>query len=273
MTTVGILGAGMVGRTWLEGISWESVGMNPLVFEPANIDLDPFPRVTKAGELGNCDIVLVFVSGGVASEAIRSTFGFDGANGPKEILDFSSNGPEGKKALANWCQTRGSSYVDITILGAIASSGLNTPLAIAGTPSAKASELIAASGASTLECENVEAGSAARLKLVRSIVTKGLEALACEAQVIADDYSLGGDFERVFDDFEQGSFTSIMSSMVGTHMDHRDRRGKEVRELLAMLAANGRSSALLDAVAQNFERGPFRTPRRLTDEGPAPLLT
>lgn len=263
MAKVGILGAGMVGRTWLEGISWNDLGIRPVVFEPADVELGPFSRATHAHELGDCNIVLVFVSGGIADTAIRSTFGSGETDGPAEVLDFSSNGPEGKKRVADWCRARGSAYIDVTILGAIAAGGLSTPLAIAGTPSAKARELIVASGAPLLHCQNTEAGSAARLKLVRSIVTKGLEALACEAQTIVDEYSIGDDYQRVFDDFEAGSFTTIMNSMVRTHRDHRERRGKEVREVLSMIDNTGRSSALLEAVAHNFELGPFRTMQQI----------
>ncbi|WP_309132932.1 DUF1932 domain-containing protein [Brevibacterium sp.] len=258
MTTVGILGAGMVGSAWLRGIPWDTLDMTPTVFEPADIDVSPFSQASEASELGACDIVLVFVSGGTAETAIRSTFGPDGTAGPAEILDFSSNGPEGKRSIAEWCTAHGSSYVDVTILGAIAAGGLSTPLAIAGTPSGAAQQLISASGASLLRAENSEAGAAARLKLVRSIVTKGLEALACEAQTIAAEYNLGDDYRRIFGDFETGSFTTIMDSMVRTHPDHRERRGREVREVIAMVNASGRSSALLDAVAQNYEQGAFR---------------
>src|SRR5699024_589409 len=166
MTTVGILGAGMVGSTWLYGVPWNALEMTPLVFEPAGIDVVPFDRVAEASELGVCDIVLVFVSGGIAEAAIRSTFSPDETTGPDEFLDFSSNGPEGKKRIADWCIARGSTYVDVTILGAVAANGLSTPVAVAGAPSKAAERLLAASGASQLRVENSEAGAAARLKLV-----------------------------------------------------------------------------------------------------------
>ncbi|WFP16200.1 hypothetical protein [Citricoccus muralis] len=258
MATVGILGAGMVGSTWLRGIPWNEIGMRPLVYEPAEVDLQPFDRVADPSELRDCDLVLVFVSGGIADKVIRTAFGKYGEVGPREILDFTSNGPDGKKATAEWCNDHGSSYVDVTILGAIAAGGLKTPLAIAGTPSEAAGALINASGASQLKMEGAEAGAAARIKLVRSIVTKGLEVLACEAQIIADEFNMGPDYTRVFEDFDTGRFTTIMNSMVQTHPDHRERRGKEVRELLSMIGADGRQSALLDAVAKNYELGAFR---------------
>lgn len=257
MKNVGILGAGMVGSTWLRGIPWTELGMRPIVFEPAEITLSPYERAARASELAICDIVLVFVSGGIANEAIRSTFNADG-KGPKEFLDFSSNGPDGKAFIAEWCNTHGSSYIDVTILGAIAAGGLSTPLAVAGSPSEAAKALIGASGASQLKMESAGPGAAAQLKLVRSIVTKGLEALACEAQAIADEFALGEDYLRVFNDFDSGPFTEIMNSMVKTHPNQRKRRGKEVREVISMINGVGRSSALLDSVAKNYEIGPFR---------------
>ena len=252
----------MVGSTWLRGIPWDALGMTPKVFEPADIDTFPFEQVTDPQELGSCEIILVFVSGGIAEIAIQSVFGPAGTSGPREILDFSSNGPEHKKRTSDWCAEQGCAYVDATILGAVAAGGLKTPLAIAGSPSEPASALLSASDAPLLNVENAEAGAAARLKLVRSIVTKGLEALACEAQSIADEFALADDYRRVFADFETGSFTTIMNSMVDTHPDHRERRGKEMREVITMVEGRGKSSALLNAVALNFEQGPFRTTQR-----------
>lgn len=248
----------MVGRKWLEGIHWEALDMRPQVFEPADIDVSPYAKVAEPTDLAQCDIVLVFVSGGVAEKAIKSIFGGSGQDGPTEVLDFSSSGPEAKKVLSEWCSIRGASYTDVTILGAIAAGGLSTPLAIAGSISESARGLLSASGGRLLELDNGQAGDAARLKLVRSVVTKGLEALACEARILVDEFNLGDDYHRVFNDFESGSFTTIMGSMVATHLDHRDRRGKEVREVISLVKSTGRESALLEAVAQNYEKGAFR---------------
>lgn len=258
MTRIGILGYGMVGKVWFDQINWRSLGLRPEVYDPASPDVPPAYKANSPGRLAEAETVLVFVGGAVAEEAVRSIF-IDDRRGPKEILDFSSSGPSAKQQLAKWSAERGSSYIDVTILGAVSVTGSRTPLVLAGSAlSETAQGLLESSGAPLSYIEGGAPGDAAQLKLVRSIVMKGLEALAVEARFVAEEVGILSAYEKVFADVDANGFSEILDAMIATHTDQRERRGAETREVIRMLQGLGRSSALVEAVAENYESGPFR---------------
>jgi 3-hydroxyisobutyrate dehydrogenase-like beta-hydroxyacid dehydrogenase len=256
MTSIGVLGCGMVGRTWLRDIPWSRLGLEPRVYDPNHVS--DVERVTEPTDLAASDTVLVFVGGSAAQGAVQSVFREDSV-GPREVLDFSSNSAVGKRELGGWCAEQGASYVDVAILGAVAALGVRTPLALAGPVlSATAQTLLDASGAPVTVLQSGSPGDAARLKLVRSVVMKGLEALACEAHDIAEELQLGPAYDSVYRDVDTSGFSALLLSMVSTHEQHRERRAVEVQEALELVRSLGRSSALLEAVADNYREGPFR---------------
>lgn len=90
------------------------------------------------------------------------------------------------------------------------------------------------------------------VKLLRSVIMKGLEALATEALPAARAYGVLDQLYAVLGDVDQAPFTDLLKSMVATHPAHAVRRHAEVLEAAAQLESIGCPAGLTEQVAGKF---------------------
>ena len=102
------------------------------------------------------------------------------------IVDLTTAAPGDKQTAFHLAAEHHIQYVDAVILGAIALTGAATPLLAAGPAGAEAMRDFAGLGAPVRVLPQARPGDAAALKLLRTILTKGLEALAVECLVAAE---------------------------------------------------------------------------------------
>ena len=95
-------------------------------------------------------------------------------------------------------------------------------------------------------------GDAVTVKLLRSVIMKGLEALAIEALPAARSYGVLDQLYTVLSDVDQSPFTDLLKSMVATHPAHAVRRHAEVLEAAAQLDRAGYPSELTGRVAEKY---------------------
>ena len=136
-------------------------------------------------------------------------------------------------------QGRAVHFVDVAITGAVNLGGSKTPLLVAGGKAGFVQELFLPFGGS-VRVVGGQPGEAAALKLLRSIYTKGAEALAVECLV------------TVLQDIDETPLRTLMESMVRTHIPHSARRRNEVAEARQQMARNGLTPIALTAVEALF---------------------
>src|SRR5690606_35968543 len=125
---------------------------------------------------GFCDASWVFamVQPGVAEKAARQTAPYlpPGAFD----VDLSSASPKRKQAAAASVTAHGGRYVDAGITGSVPASGHRVPIFASGPDAATFRDVFAPYGMDITVAGDV-VGAAAGIKLVRSVLAKGLEAL------------------------------------------------------------------------------------------------
>jgi hypothetical protein len=96
------------------------------------------------------------------------------------VIDVNASTPRAKRLVAEAVAANGGAYVDANLMGAVSIYGAAVPLYSSGDGAAAFAEVFTPLGF-TIEL----AGTAAAVKMLRSVVTKGKEALIVEALTAA----------------------------------------------------------------------------------------
>lgn len=107
--------------------------------------------------------------------------------------DMNSVSPETKRAAAAAVEAGGGRYVDAAVMAPV-DSELAVPILLAGAHAPEALELLSALGFSSVRIVGDEVGRAAAIKLIRSVMVKGIEALSAEC---AEAARAAGVFDEV----------------------------------------------------------------------------
>lgn len=152
-------------------------------------------------------------------------------------LDANSCAPETKRRAAEAITAAGGLYIDVAIMAPVAAHRHRTPLLIAG-PEAEAAEqaLVSLDMAPTIAGREV--GQASAVKMIRSVMIKGLEALSAECFLAA---RRAGVDDAVITSLE-ASDPEIQWRRRGAYnlermMSHGARRAAEMREAAATVRA------------------------------------
>ena len=195
------------------------------------------------------------VAGGVAAHLAR------GAG----LADLTTASPSVKRQAAAQVSERGVRYVDTAIMGAISLNGVRTPLLAAGDGADEFRSLITAAGGKVQLIEGGVAGDAISLKILRSVFTKGMEALAVELLTSAEKQGVREKLYEQLSDIDQTPLRSFIDMLVRTHVIHAKRRAHEVHDAQQELASQGLPSKVLPGVEQRFLDTAARLERRPLD--------
>lgn len=253
-----LIGGGVVGRSFgsafaaqgfdITGI-WDAQPTPPL----NNLAHDIHAKVyTAAGHwLSNADVVISAVFGSAALEVAEQAFQF---MRPGTIyVDMTTADPDDMQRADLLAQRCGLRFVDVSITGAVNLHGAKTPLLCAGEAAEEVAHLFQQIS-SPIQVVGKQPGDAAALKLLRSIFTKGLEALAVECLMTAQQRGLREKVHQILSDIDKGSLRLTMESMVCTHIEHAARRQKEVFEAQRQMQLVGIPPVVTSAVEKLFER-------------------
>lgn len=203
--------------------------------------------------LASADVVVSAVFGTVARSLFEACLPHlrDGAL----YVDMTTADPYEKRVCGELAQRstsgRFTHFVDVAITGAVNLGGKKTPLLVAGGKADFVQELFSAFGGS-VRVVGERPGDAASLKLLRSIYTKGMEALAVECLVTAELMGLREPLYAVLQDIDETPLRTLMDSMVRTHIPHSARRRNEVVEAQQQMARNGLAPLVSPAVESLF---------------------
>ena len=99
--------------------------------------------------------------------------------------DMNSVAPETKRAAAAAIEAAGGRYVDVAVMAPV-DKGLAVPLLLSGPHAIAAQPLLESLGFSNLRVVGDEVGRASAIKMIRSVMVKGLEALSWECAAAAE---------------------------------------------------------------------------------------
>ena len=161
------------------------------------------------------------------------------------FFDCDSCAPQTKSRTAQMVEAAGGRYVDVAVMQSVRPSLHRTPLLISGPHAEAAAAALAALGMSA-KIHMGPVGAASSVKMIRSIMMKGLEALICEC-VLAGRKA--GVIETVLDSLEDTysgfGWKKRAGYMLERVMTHGLRRAAEMREValtVDLLGLNGEMS-------------------------------
>lgn len=155
----------------------------------------------------------------------------------------------------------GARYVDIAVMGTFFGHGHKAPMLLAGPDAAAVAPWMTDNGfaASVL---GAKPGSASAVKMMRSVVIKGLEALAVESLVAARRQGILEEVLGCFGDLDLVTFRQYVTTLLETHLVHARRRWEEMELVERTLQETGIEPLMTRAIVRNH--------RRTVDAGIAP---
>jgi 3-hydroxyisobutyrate dehydrogenase-like beta-hydroxyacid dehydrogenase len=197
--------------------------------------------------LAGADVVFSMVTADQALDAARAAAKHLRADAL--YLDCNSCAPQTKQKAAGLIEAAGARYVDIAVMAPVHPLLHRTPLLISGPHTAAALALAADLALDAKDAQG-DVGRASSIKLVRSIMMKGLEALALECvlagrQLGVDDVVLAS-LEQTYPGFGWDGRTG---QMLERAMVHGTRRAAEMEEATKMVAELGLPSGMASATA------------------------
>jgi 3-hydroxyisobutyrate dehydrogenase len=253
--TVAVVGCGEVGRLFAAAAHERyEVLLFDTVATPAaqalGEQLGVPLRTSLDDALGQADRVWTCVTGDQAVPLARSLAPLlrPGAI----VVDLTTASSADKAEAAGVLSACEVGYVDVAIMGAVALTGLRTPLLATGGGAELVVEEFQAIGGIARDIPG-KAGDAVALKLLRTVITKGLEALGVEALVAAERNGVRGELMRVLGDIDEQGFTSFLEAVVRTHVQHAERRLHEVLRAVAQLEDDGIDASVIAASRTRFD--------------------
>lgn len=193
--------------------------------------------VTAIFSMVTADQALV-AAGDVAGNIVPGSYYFD----------CNSCAPTTKQESAKLIAAAGGQYVDVAVMAPVHPGLHKTALLVSSPDHAQALEILAAL---EMEARHIpgDIGRASSIKMIRSIMVKGLEALTLECFLSA---KLAGVEEEVFGSLERSypgfGWDKRVPYNLERVMVHGKRRAEEVREVAITVAALGLPNDMAEAI-------------------------
>jgi len=208
---------------------------------------------TSADLARNSDVLLSLVTAPSAAEAAEQTAPF--LEKRHLYVDLNSVSPALKEKIDRIISERAARFVEASIMAPVAPYGHLVPILLGGVHAPTLFVLLKPYGMS-LEIVSDRVGSAAAVKMCRSIVIKGLEALLFECAIGASRY--GAD-ERVFASLDESlpgmDWARLTGYTMGRVLEHGERRAREMDEVAETLRAVGIEPIMSEAISRTQEWG------------------
>ncbi len=267
MESLALIGFGEAGKTFALAGGWGEAAsaFDVKTDDPATRQamLDDYAKAcirfapSPADALRNSPAVLSLVTADRSLEAAEAAAPHLAAGAL--FFDMNSVAPETKKTAAAIIEAAGGHYIDVAIMAPVQPAGLAVPLLLSGAHAAEGAEILSAAGFANVGVVAGPLGRASSIKMIRSVMVKGIEALTAECLIAAaradvfDEVvaSLGADWPEKAD------------YCLDRMMRHGLRRAAEMEEVAATLEALG--------VSPEMTRGTIRRQREIGEAAVDPV--
>ncbi|MEX3961223.1 DUF1932 domain-containing protein [Paraburkholderia sp. EG286B] len=166
------------------------------------------------------------------------------------FIDLNSVSPAVKQRNSQAVERVGADYVEAAVMAPVPPQGIRVPMLLGGRAAGRTADVLNALGMRA-QAVAAEVGLASAIKLCRSIMIKGMEAMCVQSMLAAKQFGVD---DRVLASLAasfpgMGWDTGYESYLIGRVVEHGQRRSEEMREAAAMLDGLGMSSELATAIA------------------------
>jgi len=150
-------------------------------------------------------------------------------------------------------ETGAGRYIDIAVMGGFFKQGIKAPMLVAGEDAAAAVAWMNENGfVATLL--GAKPGSASSVKMLRSTLVKGLEALGVEALVAAQRQGILEEVLGCLGDADSMGLSGFITMLVQTHVVHAHRRWEEMGLVAQTLRETGVDPLMTEAIEKSHRR-------------------
>jgi 3-hydroxyisobutyrate dehydrogenase-like beta-hydroxyacid dehydrogenase len=207
----------------------------------------PLPEMTA-----RADLILSTVTTDVALEAARACAAH--LDRRHTFVDLNATSPALKRDIGAAVAASGAAFVEGAILGAVGVTGAGTRILVCGEAGQATAQTLSSLGLN-VGFYGTEIGRASTFKLLRSVFSKGLEALLLEAHVAARRAGVGDDVWReILETIDECPFAEVGGNWMRTHGTAHARRYHEMVQVEALLRDLGLDPLLTQATTAFFER-------------------
>ena len=252
------IGFGEAGQTISHGLLGEAkpaIRAYDILFgQPAGSTLETAARALGVGlardhvdAVREADLVFLTVTASSSLQAAKSCL--PGLRKGQLFLDMNSVSPQRKIETAALVAPTGAAYVDVAVMAPAAPYLHKVPCLIGG-PGAAALAPSAAALGMKMDFVSPEVGQASAIKMFRSIVVKGLEALLVESMTASAEYGVEARvLASLQETFPAIDWEKLAGYMIERVVSHGKRRAAEMREVSATLESIGMEPTMAAASA------------------------
>jgi len=271
MTRFAIIGFGEVGSIFARDL--HAAGASGI----AAYDIDETARARAGGggyvhvrstapeAAAFSDVVFVSVTAGSTLSAAKSLSG--GLDRAPFVVDVNSVSPATKQEAARVVTEAGGRYVEAAVMTSVPPQGLRSPMLLGG-PHAQTFVELAAPLNMQLRVFSERIGEASSVKMCRSVMIKGLEALTTECMLAARHYGVEQEVLRSLDDtLPHEDWPGLARYVISRALLHGRRRAEEMREVARTVQEAGVEPMLSRSIATRqdwaYEQGRRLSPDQL----------
>ena len=258
---VGFIGFGEAGSTIAAGL--RSAGVDRLfAFDIKTSSTDFGPAIARrahesrtalvespADLVRSSDIVFSTVTSSSALEAASTAAPF--LERRHLYADLNSVSPAVKIEIDRVVSASGAAFVEAAVMAPVLPYGHQVPMLLGGAGAAAFADAMTPFGLRLQRLEGAKVGSAAAVKMCRSIVVKGLEAILFECVMGASHF--GADelvWASLNESFPGIDWKALADYTTGRVVVHGERRAREMEEVAETLRAVGIEPIMAEATAR-----------------------
>jgi 3-hydroxyisobutyrate dehydrogenase-like beta-hydroxyacid dehydrogenase len=166
------------------------------------------------------------------------------------FIDLNSASPTTKQKSAHLVDAAGGNYVEAAVMGPVPPSGIKVPIILGGSKCEELARLLAPADM-RMEIGVAAIGVASAVKMCRSIMIKGLEALAVECLFTARRYGVEDQvLASLAETYPGMDWQKEADYLVSRVVQHGRRRAAEMREVARTVEEVGMQALLAAPTAQ-----------------------
>jgi 3-hydroxyisobutyrate dehydrogenase-like beta-hydroxyacid dehydrogenase len=249
MPAIGFVGFGEAGSTIARGLRSAGVGrIFAYDITPKTSDLATIVDSPQA-LAASSDVIFSAVTSSSALEAATQNAPFLASR--HTYADINSVSPALKQDIERVISRTGAAFVEVAVMAPVSPYGHTVPMLVGGAGANTLKEMLTPFGMRMEVLDGAKVGSAAAVKMCRSIVVKGIEALLFECVMAATKFDAD---DLVFASLKETwpgiDWKKLADYTSGRVVVHGERRAREMEEVAETLKAIGIDPIMADATAR-----------------------
>ena len=198
--------------------------------------------------IANAELIVSAVTAASDVDAARSVT--SGIPRGAFYVDLNSVSPGTKSVCARLIQEAGGRYVEAAVMTPIHPKGIASPMLLGGAHAAAFLQRAVPIGFDA-KVFSTTIGQAAAVKMCRSVIIKGVEALLTESMLAARRYGVEKPvLDSLSDLLPAGDWEKIARYFISRSLEHGVRRAEEMREAAKTVAEAGVAPLIASATAE-----------------------